>query len=50
MFSGPTPDIELEKLIEIYKELDPLFREYIMLQIQQLLDVQNRQTEAKEAP
>ena len=42
MFSGPAPDLELEQLIEIYKELDPLFREYIMLQIKQLLDVQNR--------
>ena len=42
MFSGPPPDLELEQLIEIYKELDPLFREYIMLQIKQLLSVQNR--------
>jgi transcriptional regulator with XRE-family HTH domain len=42
MFSGPTPDIELEQLIEIYKELDPLFREYISLQIKQLLNVQKR--------
>jgi len=42
MFFGPTPDVELEQLIEIYKELDPLFREYIMLQINQLLNVQKR--------
>ena len=42
MFSGPTPDVELEQLIEIYKELDPLFREYIMFQIKQLLNVQKR--------
>ncbi|MDR2718177.1 MAG: helix-turn-helix transcriptional regulator [Treponema sp.] len=51
MFSGPTPDVELEQLIEIYKELDPLFREYIMLQIKQLLNVQKRgkKTESKEA-
>ena len=42
MFSGPAPDIELEQLIEIYKELDPLFREYITLQIKQLLSVQKR--------
>ena len=45
MFSGPAPDVELEKLIEIYKELDPLFREYIMLQIKQLLSVQKRKKE-----
>lgn len=44
MFSGPTPNIELEQLIEIYKELDPLFREYTMLQIKQLLNVQKRST------
>jgi transcriptional regulator with XRE-family HTH domain len=42
MFSGPAPDVDLEQLIEIYKELDPLFREYIMLQIKQLLSVQKR--------
>jgi transcriptional regulator with XRE-family HTH domain len=42
MFSGPAPDVELEQLIEIYKELNPLFREYVMLQIKQLLDVQKR--------
>jgi len=48
MFSGPSPDIELEQLIDIYKELDPLFREYIMLQIKQLLDVQKRQTKNEE--
>jgi transcriptional regulator with XRE-family HTH domain len=42
MFSGPTPDVDLEQLVEIYKELDPLFREYIMLQIKQLLNVQKR--------
>ena len=49
MFSGPTPDVELEQLIEIYRELDPLFREYIMLQIKQLLSVQkrNKETETK---
>jgi transcriptional regulator with XRE-family HTH domain len=48
MFSGPAPDVELEKLIEIYKELNPLFREYVMLQIKQLLSVQERNKELKE--
>jgi transcriptional regulator with XRE-family HTH domain len=48
MFSGPAPDVELEQLIDIYKELDPLFREYIMLQIKQLLSVQERNKEQKE--
>jgi transcriptional regulator with XRE-family HTH domain len=48
MFSGPAPDVELEQLIEIYKELDPLFREYVMLQIKQLLSVQKRKKEQEE--
>jgi transcriptional regulator with XRE-family HTH domain len=48
MFSGPTPDVELEQLIEIYKELDPLFREYITLQIKQLLNVQKRSRTAED--
>jgi hypothetical protein len=48
MFSGPAPDIELERLIEIYKELNPLFREYVMLQIKQLLNVQKRSQEQEE--
>jgi transcriptional regulator with XRE-family HTH domain len=42
MFCGPAPDLELEQLIEIYKELDPLFKEYVMLQIKQLLNVQKQ--------
>jgi len=48
MFSGPTPDIELEQLIEIYKELDPLFREYVRLQIKQLLNIQKRSKEPED--
>ena len=47
MFSGPAPDVELEQLIGIYRELDPLFREYITLQIKQLLNVQKRGKETK---
>jgi transcriptional regulator with XRE-family HTH domain len=41
MFGGEMPDTELNQLVEIYKELDPLFKEYISLQIKQLLAVQN---------
>ena len=47
MFSGPPPDVELEQLIEIYKELDPLFKEYILQQIKQLFSVQQRWKEKK---
>ncbi|GHV78233.1 hypothetical protein AGMMS49944_00240 [Spirochaetia bacterium] len=40
MFGGDPPDTELNQLIEIYRELDPLFKKYISLQIKQLLEVQ----------
>jgi transcriptional regulator with XRE-family HTH domain len=40
MFSGDPPDTDLNQLIEIYRELDPLFMNYISLQIKQLLEVQ----------
>jgi transcriptional regulator with XRE-family HTH domain len=40
MFGGEPPDTDLNQLIDIYRELDPLFRQYISAQIKQLLDVQ----------
>jgi hypothetical protein len=40
IFSGSSPDMHLSQLQEIYSELDPLFKEYILLQIKQLLEVQ----------
>jgi transcriptional regulator with XRE-family HTH domain len=42
MFSDTLPDIQLNQLMDIFNELDPLFKEYILLQIKQLLEVQNR--------
>jgi transcriptional regulator with XRE-family HTH domain len=42
MFSDELPDMELSKLLDIFSELDPLFREYLMLQIKQLLEVQTK--------
>jgi transcriptional regulator with XRE-family HTH domain len=45
MFSSPPPDMELNQLIEIYKELDPLFKEFIVQQMKQLLSVQKRNKE-----
>jgi len=33
MFSAPAPDPELDQLMKIIKELDPLFKEYIIQQI-----------------
>jgi transcriptional regulator with XRE-family HTH domain len=40
MFSQPAPNRDLNQLLEIYKELDPPFKAYILLQIKQLLEVQ----------
>jgi transcriptional regulator with XRE-family HTH domain len=42
MFSDELPDVQLSKLLDIFNELDPLFKEYIMLQIKQLLEVQEK--------
>jgi len=36
MFNEAPSDVELLELMEIIKELDPLFREYIITQIKQL--------------
>lgn len=46
MFSGNLADIQLNQLIEIFDKLNPLFREYILLQVKSLYEVQNQQGEA----
>jgi len=43
MFSGNLADIQLNQLIEIFDKLTPLFRDYILLQVKSLYEVQNRQ-------
>jgi transcriptional regulator with XRE-family HTH domain len=45
MFSEPLPDMQLHQLLDIYNELDPLFKEYVLQQIKQLLEVQRRSKE-----
>jgi transcriptional regulator with XRE-family HTH domain len=40
MFMAPPPDIQLEKLIEIYKQLDKVLRNYLLEQSKLLLKVQ----------
>jgi len=45
MFSAPPPDAELEQLVDIIKELDPLFREYIIRQIKQFADLHKKSKE-----
>jgi transcriptional regulator with XRE-family HTH domain len=40
MFTAPPPDIQLEKLIEIYKQLDTVLRNYLLEQSKSLLKLQ----------
>jgi transcriptional regulator with XRE-family HTH domain len=42
MFNDTVQSIELRQLLDIYQELDPPFKDYILLQIKQLLEVQNK--------
>ncbi|MDR1025564.1 MAG: helix-turn-helix transcriptional regulator [Treponema sp.] len=43
MFSNNLMDIQLNQLFEIFNKLNPLFRDYILLQVKSLFEVQNRQ-------
>jgi transcriptional regulator with XRE-family HTH domain len=43
MFASPPPNMNLEQIIEIYDELNPLFKKYISLQMKQLLAVQKEE-------
>lgn len=45
MFSESLPDMQLHQLLDIYHELDPLFKEYVLQQIKQLLEIQKRSKE-----
>ena len=45
MFSETPSDVELLELMEIIKELDPLFREYIITQIKQLAALHRKNRE-----
>ncbi|MDR1175807.1 MAG: helix-turn-helix domain-containing protein [Treponema sp.] len=40
MFTAPPPDIQLENLIEIYKQLDVVLRNYLLEQSKSLLKLQ----------
>jgi len=55
MFSEAPSDVELMELMEVIRELDPLFREYITAQIRQLAALHRKSRDgqkaaAKEAP
>jgi transcriptional regulator with XRE-family HTH domain len=43
MFSEKLADIQLQQLTDIFYELEPPFREYILLQIKQLAEAQKKQ-------
>jgi transcriptional regulator with XRE-family HTH domain len=48
MFSDSPPDVELARLMEIIKELDPLFRECIIQQIKLMANLHKKSKEIKE--
>jgi len=43
MFSKDLPDIQLQQLLEIFRELEPPFKDYIVLQIKQLVEAVKKQ-------
>ncbi|MDR2478702.1 MAG: helix-turn-helix domain-containing protein [Treponema sp.] len=50
MFSNNLADIQLNQLLEIFAQLNPLFRDYILLQVQSLFEVQNKQAGHNSTP
>jgi transcriptional regulator with XRE-family HTH domain len=47
MFDAPPPDVELNQLMDIIKELDPLFKQYIIQQIKLLAALHKESKEQK---
>ena len=43
MFSENLADIQLQQLLEIFSELEPPFKEYVVLQIRQLIEAVKKQ-------
>ena len=43
MFSGNLADIQLQQILEIYNELEPPFKDYIVSQIRQLVETLKKQ-------
>lgn len=43
MFCGTPPDVKLDKLNQIFNELNVLFQDYLIIQAKELLKVQNLQ-------
>ena len=47
IFSNDLPDIQLQQLLEVFNELEKPFKEYIVLQIKQLMEAVNTNKESK---
>jgi len=47
MFSEKLADIQLQQLTDVFNELEPPFREYILLQIKQLAEAQKKQNDLR---
>jgi transcriptional regulator with XRE-family HTH domain len=50
MFSSPPPDLQLEKLIDIFKQLDKPLRDYLLDQSKGLLKLQQEKSAASAKP
>jgi hypothetical protein len=50
MFSESPPDVELMQLIDIIKELDPLFRDCVIQQIKLMANLHKKSKEVVEKP
>jgi hypothetical protein len=48
MFSNTASDIQLNQLLEIFNELDPLFKEYIVKQIKEFAEVLQKSKEKEQ--
>jgi transcriptional regulator with XRE-family HTH domain len=48
MFSNTTADIQLNQLLEVFNELDPLFKEYIVKQIKEFAAILRKNTEKEQ--
>jgi transcriptional regulator with XRE-family HTH domain len=47
MFASPPPDLQLEKLLDIFKQLDQPLRDYLLDQSKGLLKIQQENTKKK---
>jgi transcriptional regulator with XRE-family HTH domain len=48
MFSNTVADIQLNQLLEVFNELDPLFKEYIVKQIKEFTEIIRKSKEKEQ--